>query len=161
MYRVSPTATASQLISPSLTRKSIEATVDPDTSSASIPTATPPFTFEQTPSSSSSQTAQPLPQQPDKPLRLANLSKKLDDFLKDAGQEAPDASSSSTDPPTSSSTTPLTPNQGVDGRLGPKKVAFDPNSKVGNVILDSDHLGVTSQSNFSTVRANTCVYKGR
>ena len=58
----------------------------------------------------------------------------------EAGQEATsESSTSSTDTLPTATTTGA-----VDGRLGPKKVAFDPNSKVGNVILDSDHLGVLS-----------------
>ncbi|XP_028966775.1 E3 ubiquitin-protein ligase RNF123 [Galendromus occidentalis] len=49
----------------------------------------------------------------------------------------------------------------VEGRLGPKNVAFDINSNVGSLVISQDRLGVTSQSNFNTVKANCCVYKGR
>ncbi|XP_022660689.1 E3 ubiquitin-protein ligase RNF123-like isoform X3 [Varroa destructor] len=47
------------------------------------------------------------------------------------------------------------------GRLGPKDVAFDINSNVGSLVISQDRLGVTSQSNFNTVKANCCVYRGR
>lgn len=47
------------------------------------------------------------------------------------------------------------------GRLGPKEVAFDINSNVGSLVISQDRLGVTSQSNFNTVKANCCVYSGR
>lgn len=49
----------------------------------------------------------------------------------------------------------------VEGRLGPKYVAFDINSNVGSLVISQDRLGVTSQSNFNTVKANCCVFTGR
>lgn len=48
-----------------------------------------------------------------------------------------------------------------NGRLGPKKVTFDVSTNVGSFVIDRDRLGVSSQSNFSSIRANVCVYKGR
>lgn len=47
------------------------------------------------------------------------------------------------------------------GRIGPRRVRFDLTSKVGLMINDKERLGVCSQSNFSTIRANVCVYSGR
>ena len=51
--------------------------------------------------------------------------------------------------------------QAVEGRLGPKNVAFDINSNVGSLVISQDRLGVTSQSNFNTVKANCCVFTGK
>ncbi|XP_074646477.1 E3 ubiquitin-protein ligase RNF123-like isoform X2 [Tubulanus polymorphus] len=47
------------------------------------------------------------------------------------------------------------------GLIGPDVVAFDINSNVGTLFIETDKLGVTSHSNFSTIRANTCVFKGK
>lgn len=51
--------------------------------------------------------------------------------------------------------------ESVEGRLGPKNVAFDINSNVGSLVISQDRLGVTSQSNFNTVKANCCVFTGQ
>ncbi|XP_034940002.1 E3 ubiquitin-protein ligase RNF123-like [Chelonus insularis] len=47
------------------------------------------------------------------------------------------------------------------GRLGPKIVHFDILSHHGLTIVSPDRLSVNSQSNFSTLRANTCLYGGK
>ncbi|XP_063226205.1 E3 ubiquitin-protein ligase RNF123 isoform X2 [Bacillus rossius redtenbacheri] len=48
-----------------------------------------------------------------------------------------------------------------EGRLGPSLVCFDTSSYVGLLVVGSDRLSINSQSNFSTIRANVCVYKGK
>ncbi|KAK3102538.1 hypothetical protein FSP39_012050 [Pinctada imbricata] len=48
-----------------------------------------------------------------------------------------------------------------DGRIGPPGVVLDQRSTVGTVATDPDYLGATGHSNFSTIRANCCVYRGR
>ncbi|KAK7068407.1 hypothetical protein SK128_007289, partial [Halocaridina rubra] len=47
------------------------------------------------------------------------------------------------------------------GRLpeGSTKVQFDVKKCVGNFSFSNDRLGLNSQDNFSTIRANTCVYE--
>uniref|UniRef100_A0ABD2WQJ0 RING-type E3 ubiquitin transferase n=1 Tax=Trichogramma kaykai TaxID=54128 RepID=A0ABD2WQJ0_9HYME len=47
------------------------------------------------------------------------------------------------------------------GRLGPKLVRLDTTNHYGLFIVSPDRLSVNSQSNFSTVRANTGVFKGK
>jgi hypothetical protein len=47
-----------------------------------------------------------------------------------------------------------------DGRLGPAKVCLDTTSHVGLFVFGEDQLSVMSQSNFSTIRANACLYRG-
>jgi hypothetical protein len=48
-----------------------------------------------------------------------------------------------------------------DGRLGHDMVCFDPTSNVGQFAYDTDHLNVSSRSSLSTIRANTCVFRGK
>ncbi|XP_067139303.1 E3 ubiquitin-protein ligase RNF123-like [Centruroides vittatus] len=48
-----------------------------------------------------------------------------------------------------------------EGRLGPSHVIFDGSSNVGSLVIDKDRLGLSSQSNFSSIHANCCVYKGK
>ncbi|XP_066957839.1 E3 ubiquitin-protein ligase RNF123-like isoform X1 [Macrobrachium rosenbergii] len=50
-----------------------------------------------------------------------------------------------------------------DGRLpiDSKRVQFDNKNSVGSFSFSDDRLGLSSQDNFSTIRANTCVYKGK
>ncbi|CAL1271521.1 unnamed protein product [Larinioides sclopetarius] len=52
----------------------------------------------------------------------------------------------------------LNENRGI---LGPEKVIFDVSSNVGSLVIDRDRLGLSSQSNFSSIRGNCCVYKGK
>ncbi|KAF7990939.1 hypothetical protein HCN44_000744 [Aphidius gifuensis] len=47
------------------------------------------------------------------------------------------------------------------GRIGPKLVRFDVSTHHGLVIVTPDRLSVNSQSNFSTLRANTGLYSGK
>ncbi|XP_021342759.1 E3 ubiquitin-protein ligase RNF123-like isoform X1 [Mizuhopecten yessoensis] len=47
------------------------------------------------------------------------------------------------------------------GRISFGEVEFDIGSNVGTMLVDSDRLGLTSYSNFSTMRANCCVCKGK
>ncbi|KAG2470536.1 RN123 ligase, partial [Polypterus senegalus] len=50
----------------------------------------------------------------------------------------------------------------VDGRLGPPTVVLDHNSGFeGLLLVDDDLLGVIGHSNFSSIRATTCVFKGK
>ena len=55
----------------------------------------------------------------------------------------------------------LTTNAHVDGRLGPRIVKYDVAAYIGSFIISNDRLGVSSQCNFGSVRANACVYKGK
>ncbi|XP_025107715.1 E3 ubiquitin-protein ligase RNF123-like isoform X1 [Pomacea canaliculata] len=52
-------------------------------------------------------------------------------------------------------------NEEDSGRIGPPDVILDILSNVGTLIVEPDRLGVASHSNFSTVRANCCVYRGK
>lgn len=47
------------------------------------------------------------------------------------------------------------------GRIGPSEVTFDIMANVGTVIVEADRLGISSHSNFSSIRANCCVYQGK
>lgn len=49
----------------------------------------------------------------------------------------------------------------VTGRIGPAEVLLDSSSNIGTLIVQLDKLGAASHSNFSTMRANTCVFKGK
>ncbi|XP_030231274.1 E3 ubiquitin-protein ligase RNF123 isoform X2 [Gadus morhua] len=50
----------------------------------------------------------------------------------------------------------------VEGRLGPNTVVLDHTSGFeGLLFVDDDLLGVIGHSNFSSIRATTCVYKGK
>jgi hypothetical protein len=48
-----------------------------------------------------------------------------------------------------------------DGRLGHDVVYFDPTSNTGQFVYDTDYLSASSRSSLSTVRANTCVFRGK
>uniref|UniRef100_A0A8C5UI15 RING-type E3 ubiquitin transferase n=1 Tax=Malurus cyaneus samueli TaxID=2593467 RepID=A0A8C5UI15_9PASS len=53
-------------------------------------------------------------------------------------------------------------NQVVEGRLGPSTVVLDHTSGFeGLLLVDDDLLGVIGHSNFGSIRATTCVYKGK
>ncbi|ESO88781.1 hypothetical protein LOTGIDRAFT_234381 [Lottia gigantea] len=47
------------------------------------------------------------------------------------------------------------------GKIGGLEVMFDILSNVGTLIVEPDRLGLSSLSNFSTMRANCCVFKGK
>ncbi|KAG7203161.1 hypothetical protein KM043_010277 [Ampulex compressa] len=47
------------------------------------------------------------------------------------------------------------------GRIGPNLVRFDTPTHHGLFIVSPDRLSLNSQSNFSTIRANTGIYKGK
>ncbi|OCT83225.1 hypothetical protein XELAEV_18025761mg [Xenopus laevis] len=52
--------------------------------------------------------------------------------------------------------------QAARGRLGPSTVVLDHTSGFeGLLLVDDDLLGVIGHSNFSSIRATTCVYKGK
>uniref|UniRef100_A0AAY4B0T3 SPRY domain-containing protein n=1 Tax=Denticeps clupeoides TaxID=299321 RepID=A0AAY4B0T3_9TELE len=52
--------------------------------------------------------------------------------------------------------------QSADGRLGPSTVVLDHTSGFeGLLFVDDDLLGVIGHSNFSSIRATTCVFKGK
>uniref|UniRef100_A0A8C8A1U4 Ring finger protein 123 n=1 Tax=Oryzias sinensis TaxID=183150 RepID=A0A8C8A1U4_9TELE len=56
----------------------------------------------------------------------------------------------------------LCADQQVDGRVGPQPVVLDHTSGFeGLLFVDDDLLGVIGHSNFSSIRATTCVYKGK
>ena len=48
-----------------------------------------------------------------------------------------------------------------EGRIGPHFVRFDISIQHGLCIISPDRLSVNSQSSFSTIRANTGVFKGK
>ncbi|XP_035243538.1 E3 ubiquitin-protein ligase RNF123 [Anguilla anguilla] len=55
-----------------------------------------------------------------------------------------------------------TRDQTVEGRLGPPTVVLDHTSGFeGLLFVDDDLLGVIGHSNFSSIRATTCVFKGK
>ncbi|KAL4226861.1 hypothetical protein ACF0H5_014840 [Mactra antiquata] len=78
-----------------------------------------------------------------KRLTVSNLGDHLDAWVDDAAKAAG----------TSESET-------VQGRLGPTDVMFQFDN-VGTLVIDQDRLELSSQSNFSSMKANTCVYKGK
>lgn len=47
------------------------------------------------------------------------------------------------------------------GRIGPSLVRFDISTHQGLSIISPDRLTINSKRNFSTMRANTAVYKGK
>ncbi|MEQ2315117.1 hypothetical protein AMECASPLE_018922 [Ameca splendens] len=50
----------------------------------------------------------------------------------------------------------------AEGRLGPQPVVLDHTSGFeGLLFVDDDLLGVIGHSNFSSIRATTCIYKGK
>ncbi|XP_067001612.2 E3 ubiquitin-protein ligase RNF123 isoform X2 [Anabrus simplex] len=53
------------------------------------------------------------------------------------------------------------PTDAREGRIGPATVRFDITTHVGLFVVGSDRLSLNSQSNFSTIRANSCLYKGK
>ncbi|CAG0892783.1 unnamed protein product [Cyprideis torosa] len=46
-------------------------------------------------------------------------------------------------------------------RIGQRKVLFDIGFHVGTFVIGSDRTSLGSQSNFSSIRANSCVFKGK
>ncbi|RXM97853.1 E3 ubiquitin-protein ligase RNF123 [Acipenser ruthenus] len=57
---------------------------------------------------------------------------------------------------------PAEESKDVDGRLGPPTVVLDHTSGFeGLLLVDDDLLGVIGHSNFSSIRATTCVFKGK
>uniref|UniRef100_A0A8C1S989 E3 ubiquitin-protein ligase RNF123 n=1 Tax=Cyprinus carpio TaxID=7962 RepID=A0A8C1S989_CYPCA len=56
----------------------------------------------------------------------------------------------------------VTEDNQIDGCLGPSTVVLDHSSGFeGLLFVDDDLLGVIGHSNFSSIRATTCVYKGK
>lgn len=47
-----------------------------------------------------------------------------------------------------------------NGRIGPSNVKFDVSAHFGLFIIGSERLSVHSQSNFSSILCNVCVYQG-
>uniref|UniRef100_G3WZ84 E3 ubiquitin-protein ligase RNF123 n=1 Tax=Sarcophilus harrisii TaxID=9305 RepID=G3WZ84_SARHA len=79
-----------------------------------------------------------------KPLSFQNLQEHLDQLLKE-DDEAEESEE-----------------QTVEGRLGPSTVVLDHTSGFeGLLLVDDDLLGVIGHSNFGSIRATTCVYKGK
>ncbi|XP_078270476.1 E3 ubiquitin-protein ligase RNF123 [Rhinoraja longicauda] len=79
-----------------------------------------------------------------KPLNFKNLSEHLDRLLSEGLDSETDK------------------DQNVDGRLGPTTVVLDHTSGFeGLLLVDDDLLGVVGHSNFSSIRATSCVYKGK
>ncbi|KAK6174817.1 hypothetical protein SNE40_013392 [Patella caerulea] len=54
-----------------------------------------------------------------------------------------------------------TPDSTDCGRVGATEVVFDILTNVGTLIVEPDRLGLSSLSNFSTMKANCGVYKGK
>ncbi|XP_065409235.1 E3 ubiquitin-protein ligase RNF123 isoform X13 [Chrysemys picta bellii] len=79
-----------------------------------------------------------------KPLTFQNLQEHLDKLLaEDSGAED-------------------SRDQILEGRLGPSTVVLDHISGFeGLLLVDDDLLGVIGHSNFGSIRATTCVYKGK
>uniref|UniRef100_A0A8C0GVS8 RING-type E3 ubiquitin transferase n=1 Tax=Chelonoidis abingdonii TaxID=106734 RepID=A0A8C0GVS8_CHEAB len=79
-----------------------------------------------------------------KPLTFQNLQEHLDKLLaEDSGAED-------------------SQDQVLEGRLGPSTVVLDHTSGFeGLLLVDDDLLGVIGHSNFGSIRATTCVYKGK
>lgn len=88
---------------------------------------------------------------PSKSLELENLQTNMDEMINEVQEK------SSQSPRKKHILPPL------DGRIGPAEVVFDQKSMVAplGLRLEPDNLGVTSHTNFSTVRANCCVYRGK
>lgn len=85
----------------------------------------------------------------DKGIGLHNLDSLLESKLGDSVVETPPSSSM---PAVDSAST---------GRIGPPDTILDILSNVGTLTVEPDRLGVASISNFSTIRANCCVFKGK
>lgn len=51
--------------------------------------------------------------------------------------------------------------ENIEGRIGPKLVTFDTSAHYGYFFVSHDRLDLNAQKNFSTIRANTSVYKGK
>ncbi|XP_019360707.1 PREDICTED: E3 ubiquitin-protein ligase RNF123 isoform X1 [Gavialis gangeticus] len=79
-----------------------------------------------------------------KPLTFQNLQEHLDRLLaEDSGSDD-------------------SGDQMIDGRLGPPTVVLDHTSGFeGLLLVDDDLLGVIGHSNFGSIRATTCVFKGK
>uniref|UniRef100_H3C0F4 B30.2/SPRY domain-containing protein n=1 Tax=Tetraodon nigroviridis TaxID=99883 RepID=H3C0F4_TETNG len=96
------------------------------------------------PSSKPSLRLTPPPSPSRKPLGFQDLGAHLETLLSE-GQPTED----SRDPP-------------ADGRLGPQPVVLDHTSGFeGLLFVDDDLLGVIGHSNFSSIRATTCVFRGK
>ncbi|XP_051874482.1 E3 ubiquitin-protein ligase RNF123 [Pristis pectinata] len=79
-----------------------------------------------------------------KPLNFQNLNEHLDRILTEGLDTEADK------------------DQNMDGRLGPATVVLDHTSGFeGLLLVDDDLLGVVGHSNFSSIRATSCVYKGK
>ncbi|KAK7493950.1 hypothetical protein BaRGS_00014832, partial [Batillaria attramentaria] len=85
----------------------------------------------------------------EKALDLHNLSSFLESKLEDCVAESAGSSSLPMADPTNA------------GRIGPPEAILDILSNVGTLTVEPDRLGVASISNFSTIRANCCVFKGK
>jgi len=48
-----------------------------------------------------------------------------------------------------------------DGRIGSEVVIVDPTSQCGNMRVEKERIEIESQSNFSSIRANVCVCRGK
>lgn len=81
---------------------------------------------------------------PEKSFGLHNLQEHIDRTLEAvvASEKTPDVST-------------------AEGRLGCTEVLFDNTGSARTLAVEPDRLGVSSLSNFSSVRANSCVYKGK
>ncbi|XP_077582387.1 E3 ubiquitin-protein ligase RNF123 isoform X2 [Stigmatopora nigra] len=85
-----------------------------------------------------------VPAWPRKPLTFRGLDAHLEKLLSQ-GESADDG-----------------PGRETEGRLGPQPVVLDHTGGFeGLLFVDDDLLGVIGHSNFSSIRATTCVYKGK
>ncbi|GFO15438.1 E3 ubiquitin-protein ligase rnf123-like [Plakobranchus ocellatus] len=89
----------------------------------------------------------------------------LDTFISEALKEVTDnelkVSSKSGETHVHPVNHPQTHQMEMMGRLGPSESTFDVLTSVGILLLDPDKLGITSHSNFSSIRGNCCVYEGK
>ncbi|XP_069500288.1 E3 ubiquitin-protein ligase RNF123 isoform X2 [Ambystoma mexicanum] len=84
-----------------------------------------------------------------KPLTFQNLQEHLEHLLEDDDDDDEEVTEENKD-------------EEGEGRLGPTTVVLDHTSGFeGLLLVDDDLLGVIGHSNFSSIRATTCVYKGK
>ncbi|KAK3743920.1 hypothetical protein RRG08_054806 [Elysia crispata] len=97
-----------------------------------------------------------------KHLSLPTLDTFISESLKEVTRNELKASLQGSEPHTSLLTHSLQSQQAeIEGRLGPAESTFDILTSVGILLLDPDKLGITSHSNFSSIKGNCCVYEGK
>ncbi|XP_070557692.1 E3 ubiquitin-protein ligase RNF123-like isoform X4 [Ptychodera flava] len=92
-----------------------------------------------------------------KPLGLYNLNEHLDSLVLDIKQPKSPTKLTSKLPGAKSKSSSST----IPGRIGSDKVHFDSENYIGGFMTGQEKLVLASQSNFSTAKANVCLYKGK